>query len=358
MTNQPPTPSPQPPALNPQPGLSIWNRLLSIDRRILFLFIGLVVVVPLFAPFIIRPLPTEPVESLFRTIDSIPQDKALVLSVDYTPDIEPELHPMTIALLRHAFARRIKVGVLCLQIQGIGLADTAIRQVTGEFNARARDWSDSLRYGRDYVFWGYQTPVLMVLTGMGEDISKVFLVDAYKNRTDTLPIMQEIRNYNSIGFVVSIAGSSLPMSWIIYAQTVFGVKIGTGITAVSAADFYPYYSKTRQFSGILAGMKGAAEYEEIVELRYPQTRVGIPALGASVMTHEGKGRFTARDLAAGTGTVSLATGEIRVPLAEIEYPLRRLATERMSSQTTAHVGIMLLIVIGNVAFFVTRRRKS
>lgn len=130
---------------------------------------------------------------------------------------------------------------------------------------------------------------------MGEDIRKVFPTDAYKNRTDTLPISQVIRNYRNVGIVVSLASTEVPLWWITYAQTVFGVKVGTGVTAVSAADFYPYYSKTRQFSGILAGMKGGAEYEEMVVEKYPAT-------GASV---------------------------------------RRIATERMASQTTAHLAIML-----------------
>jgi len=285
--------------------------MLRIPRQVVYLFIALAVIVPLFAPFAIRPTPSEPVVCLYNVIDSMPRERALVISVDYSPDIEPELHPMTIVLLRHAFARRLRVGVLCLQIPGIGLADMAINQVVEEFNSRARTPQDSLRYGVDYIFWGFQTPLLTVLTGMGEDITKVFPVDANRTRTDSLPISREIRNYNNIGMVVSIAGSSLPLSWITYAQTVFGVKIGTGITAVSAADFYPYYSKTRQFSGLLAGMKGAAEYEQLVADGYPRSTAG----------------------------------------------LRRLATERMASQTTAHAAIMLLIIIGNVAFFATRKRK-
>jgi hypothetical protein len=302
---------PDQPAVTPQARLTFWEAMLRIPRQVVYLFIALAVIVPLFVPFLIRPQPMEPVVSLYNVIDSMPRGRALVISVDYTPDIEPELHPMTIALLRHAFARRLKVGVLCLQIPGIGLADMAINQVVEEFNSRAKTPEDSLRYGVDYVFWGFQTPPLMVLTGMGEDITKVFPVDAHRTRTDSLPISREIRNYNNIGMVVSIAGSNLPLSWVTYAQTVFGVKIGTGITAVSAADFYPYYSKTRQFSGLLAGMKGAAEYEQLVADGYPQSMAG----------------------------------------------LRRVATERMASQTTAHIAIMLLIIIGNVAFFATRKRK-
>jgi hypothetical protein len=297
---------------NPQPGrLNLWDRLLRLPRQVIYVFIVLTVGIPLFLPFSIRTIPTQAVRDLYNVVDSMPMGKALIISADYTPDTEAELHPMTIAFLRHAFARRLKVGVCCLQLQGIGLADNALRQVVDEFNSRARTPDDSLRYGRDYVFYGFQTPILMVITGMGEDITKVFPADGYRNRTDTLPISEELRSYSDVGIVISIAASSIPQYWVTYGQTAFGIKVGTGITAVSAADFTPYYA-TRQFSGMLAGMKGAAEYEGMIAAHHPVAVEGV----------------------------------------------RQQATERMASQTTAHIGIMLLILIGNISFFATRRRKS
>lgn len=335
-----------------------WARLSRIDRRFVFLFLGIAVTVPFFLPFRTRLVPMPPVESLFNTIESLPHDKAVIISCDYAPDTEAELHPMTIALLRHALARRLPVGVLTLDIRGLGLADGAVRQVVNEFNARARTPAESLRYGIDYVVWGFQTPILMVMTGMGENISKVFPVDAYRNRTDSLPIMEELRNYNNTGIVISIAGSQIPVSWIVYAQTAFGVRIGAGITAVSAADMYPYYSKTRQFSGILAGMKGAAEYEELVARRYPATATTYPLTGQEVKTVRGTGILKQIDWGNGVATVSVSGDEQTLPVWQLEYPVRRMATESMAPQTTAHLAMMLLVIVGNIAFFVLRRRKQ
>ncbi len=295
----------------PVPKQDFWERLLKINRQFIYLVVAVAVALPLFIRFTVKPGPMPPVIDLFNTIDTMPRNKALVLSVDYDPGSEAELQPMTIALLRHAFARHTKVGVVTLTLTAMGLADTAIRQVVGEFNSRARTPEESLRYGRDYIFWGYQPVPLMVIAGLGEDARKVFPTDAYKNRTDTLPISDAIRNYRDVGIVVSLASTEVPLWWVTYGQTVYGVKVGTGITAVMAADYYPYYSKTRQFSGILAGMKGASEYEQLTMEKYPATAAG----------------------------------------------LRRIATERMSSQTTAHLAIMLLIIVGNIAFFKTRKKK-
>jgi hypothetical protein len=303
----PPTPTPV-----HAPRQDFWERLLKINRRFIYLVVAVAVALPLFIRFTVKPGPMPPVIDLFNTIDTMPRNKALVLSVDYDPGSEAELQPMTIALLRHAFAHHAKVGVVTLYLTGMGLADTAIRQVVGEFNSRAKTPQDSLRYGVDYVFWGFQPVPLMVIAGMGEDVRKVFPTDVYNNRTDTLPISDAIRNYRDVGIVVSLSSSEYPLYWVTYGQTVFGVKVGAGITAVMAADWYPYYSKTRQFSGILAGMKGASEYEQLTMEKYPATVAG----------------------------------------------LRRVATERMSSQTTGHLAIMLLIIVGNIAFFATRKRRK
>lgn len=288
--------------------MKFWETLAKLDRRYIYFMLLLVVIVPLIFPFKLRPKPMPPVEKLYNFIDTIPEDKCLVVSVDYTPDTEPELHPMAIALLRHAFARHKKVGVLTLQIMGLGLAQDAIATVTNEFNNRAKTSTDSIIYGRDYVFWGWQTPVLVPILGMGENIAQVFPVDYYGNKTDTLPIMKKIKNYNDVAILVSISGSAIPFYYITYAQTSFGVRIGAGSTAVQAADFYPFLN-SGQVTGMMSGMKGGAEYEELVESR---------------LNIEG----------------------------------RRKATDAMSSQTAAHIWIMITIVLGNIGYFALRRRKK
>jgi hypothetical protein len=293
--------------------VSLWQRILSIDRRWIYLVLAVVVIVPLLIPFEIRPKATPPVERLFNFIDTMPEDKALVVSVDFTPDTQAELLPMVVALLRHAFATGHKVGLLTVEVYGLGLGRDALAQVAAEFNARASTHQDSIVYGEDYAFWGWTTPLVTIMLGMGERITNVFPIDYFGNRTDSLPVMNGLRNYDDVGILVTCAASAIPKLWLNYAQVQFGVPLGCGITAVSAADFYPYLN-SGQFTGMLAGMKGAAEYEELLEAK---------------MVRSGK-----------------------------DWSLRRRGTEAMSSQTTAHLAIMCFIVLGNVAFFASRRRKQ
>lgn len=287
--------------------MKIIEKLTKIDRRIIYLILAVVVILPLVFPTPEKVRAMAPVKKLYQAIDNIPEHKALMLDISYAPQIKPEVEPMTIAILRHAFKKRIKVVALSLYVEMLGLAQKALIQVTEEFNSIAQTNADSIIYGRDYVFLGWQPPPIIPMLGMGESITDVYLVDYYGNQTDTLKLMQHIKNYNDIGILVALSGSAIPKYWVAYAQSRFGVAVGVGCTAVSGADFYPYY-QTGQFSGLMVGMKGAAEYEELVEKH-------------------------------------------------LNIKEKRVASESMQSLTYAHLVIMLFIIIGNIGFFIQRRRK-
>ncbi len=288
--------------------MKFTERLTAIDRRIIYLVLAIVVVLPLIfrSPGKVRVMP--PVEKLYNAVDAIPKDKALIIDFGYAPQDMPELEPMGFALLRHAFKKRIKVLALCLYVQPLGLAQKALIQVTEEFNSVAQSNTDSIIYGRDYVFLGWQPPPLIPMLGMGISITNVYTADYYGNKTDTLALMRDVKNYNDVALLVSLSAGSIPRSWIAYAQNRFGVAVAAGVTAVSAADFYQYY-QTGQFTGLMAGMKGAAEYEELVE-----TRLNIKE--------------------------------------------SRKASEALPSLTYGHLVMIAFIIVGNFGYFMQRRRRK
>ena len=52
--------------------------------------------------------------------------------------------------------------------------------------------------------------------------------------------------------------------WLIYGAQKHRIPMGIGATAVMAPDIYPYYG-AKQITGLLGGIKGAWEYEALVE---------------------------------------------------------------------------------------------
>jgi hypothetical protein len=280
---------------------------MQIDRRIIYLFMAVVIAIPLLIPMTLPMVIQKPTQRFFDTIEEIdPNRHVLMISTDYVPQTEAENQPMTVALLRHAFERRLRVLIISLYVESTGLAADAMWKTMEEFNARATTGADSILYGRDVVFLGWQPPPIIPILSMGESISGIYPVDYINGEvTDSLAVMEGVKNYNDVGIVCSVSGGSAPLWFVQFAQPKFGVKVGAGVTAVSAPDFYPYF-ETGQFSGMMGGMKGAAEYEALVERKYQSGG-------------------------------------------------RQRATEGMGAQSAAHLLIIAFVVLGNVAYFASRK---
>jgi hypothetical protein len=289
--------------------LNFWERLLNIDRRIIFLVMAVVIFIPIKFPFGLRVKPYKPSRQLFDYMEEVvPEGNNVILvSGDQDPQTEPELQPMNVAIVRHAFHRRIRVLALSLYPISLGLTEFALTQVAGEFNSRATCREDSIIYGRDYVLLGWKPPPAIPLIGMARSIRGVYKYDNYGNEVDSLEVMKGVDNYSQLDLVFAISGGTTPIWYLVYGQSVSGVPVAAGVTSVSVADYY-IYLQSGQFCGLLEGMKGAAEYERMVEERYGDTS-------------------------------------------------RQKATEGMSSQTTSHLAIMFFVILANVGYFASRRKR-
>ncbi|GEM_PF-459250 len=243
--------------------MKFWEKLGNIDRRVIYVIMAIVVIVPLILtvklPSKVRAMPrTKSIFNHVEQIDPTAKRKALILSIDFDPQSEPELKPQFEAVVRHAFAKDIPVLVLALNIQGTDIGREVLERLAAEHNQV---------YGEDYVLLGWKPSVIAVILGMGNFINQVFPEDYYGTPLDSLPVMKEVINYDDAGMVMNFTASSFYSSWVIYAHTPFNVPTATGVTSVSVADIYPYLG-SKQLLGMLAGMKAAGEYERLVKDRY------------------------------------------------------------------------------------------
>lgn len=279
--------------------MGFWQRFLHLDRKWIFIGIGVVVIIPILYPLRLPIKPTEPSIDLFNYIDALgPESDAVWLVIGFDPGTMPELMPMAKQVLRHCLSRGIPVVLHGgLWPAYIGMAKMAMDDIAAEFPDKIS--------GEDYVFLGYVPGVTAVILSIGIDIESTFGADYYGVPIDSLPMMKEIKNYSDISIVVDISGTRSPEYWLMYGQERYGVDVGVGCTAVSAPAYYAFL-QSGQMVGLFGGLKGAAEYEELM------ARKGYP------------------------------TG-------------RRPATIGMDSQSFGHLLIVLLVIFGNIGYFIVRR---
>ena len=241
---------------------NIWQKLLDLDRRWIYVVIGLAVFLPMLLAVDLPVKVTSEVQSVFDKIESLPEGTVIMVPMEYSPDTMAELQPMAKAVLRHCFSRGLKIISTGLQIQGVLLIEQDLRTTANEFGKV---------YGEDYVFLGYKPYPDIVILNMGENFRKPFPKDYYNNDLDDLPMMAGLSNYSNVACIVNINATSGVDSWINYANGRYGAELALGVTAVIATDYYAFL-QSGQIFGLMGGLKGAAEYETLIGRKGIATR--------------------------------------------------------------------------------------
>ncbi|MEP7029040.1 MAG: hypothetical protein ABI960_10630 [Candidatus Eisenbacteria bacterium] len=244
MTTRPHDPS--------KPRLS--ERIVSLDRRWIFLTVWLVVLVPLLFPVHLPLAVSGPVRRYHDAIEAIPDGSIVVMPFDYDPAFTAEVHPMAVATLRRLLEKRVGVIAVTMQPAGPPMADRAFAEVGPPLGKK---------YGVDFVNLGYKSGNEVVVIAMGNSIRNTFPTDTQGTPLARLPLMNRIDRLGDAKLLVEIAATVAANIWVQQAQGRFHLPMVAGITGVLAPEFFPYL-QAGQVSGMLGGMAGAAEYETLV----------------------------------------------------------------------------------------------
>ena len=272
-------------------------QLAKVDRRWIFLIIGLVVIIPLLYPLALPIRAGKDSKQVYDFVESLEPNSKILLSCEYGPSTKPEIHPMVTSLLHHLFSlnKGHKVYVVCLWPDGQFMAEEALEEVAvGKYG---------LTYGEDFVLLGFRPGAEAVVKGIVSDLRKLYTIDAKGTKLNDIPMMEGVSRFEDFDFLFSgSAGYPGTTEWVLFASDPTGVPMSTGTTSIQVNEMMPYVLGG-QINGILAGMPGAAEYEALIE------EPGI-------------------------------------------------ATSGMDAQSVAHFVIVLFIFFGNLGYYIERKRSQ
>ena len=161
-------------------------------------------------------------------------------------------------------------------------------------------------YGKDYVFLGYKDGRELVIKNIGQNIPQQFPKDYKGTPIEEVPVMQGLKQAKDFPLTVAIsAGFPGLNEYVLQIQGQYNLRMIGACTAVSGPDYIPFL-KSGQLLGLSMGIPGSAQYERLVA-KSPNVKKFQP-LGAQ-----------------GLNVLSMS-----------------------------HLFIILLIVMGNLAYFLTR----
>lgn len=275
--------------------MAFFEKLMAMDRRWIFLLTWIFVLVPLTNPLGLPVVIGRDSTRWKQYIDDLPDGSVVLVSMDFGVSAMPELYPMTVATMHQLWQRDFKIVVVAFWNQGPLVFDTLL----GEINPAE---SYGVVYGTDWVELGWIPGGETGMAALGNDIWAACPRDyLQKNDVSSFPIMQNIKKATDIDLIISIeSGTPGLTEWLRQWNDPYGVKIIVGCTAVSVSGMIPFRD-SGQLSALMPGLSACAEYEKLVG------RAGLAIAGVDAIS-------------------------------------------------MTHLLLVLLVIVGNVAFFATRGR--
>ena len=230
--------------------------LKQLDRRWIFLLMLIGVTIPLLIPFGLKIEVSRNVQMVYDLVESAEAGDRILLSFDYDPASKPEIQPAAEAIIRHAIEKDLRIVCLALWPMGVSLADEIYQKL-----------DDMLDYGVNFINLGYTAGGMVAIQAMGRNFLDVFPVDANGDNVNQFQIMSDVRNFNDFSFVASFSSGVPGMrEWIMVAGDSYSLPVTGSTTAVSTPGFLPYINDQNQLTGLIGGLKAAAEYEMLIDV--------------------------------------------------------------------------------------------
>lgn len=261
------------------------NFLQNLDRRWIFLLMLFAVAIPLITGITFPEKPSKEVMTVFHAVDDLPDGSNVVLALDYDPASAGELQPMASAFTRHCAIKKHNILFMTLWPQGVPMIQHSVDILEEEYPETYKG-----KYGVKYVNLGFRTGNEGVIKLVVEDLKKSYSTDIKSNSLDQIPLTKNLKNIQQVDLLANVsAGYPGSKEWVLYGSAPFDIPTVVGCTGVQAPTMLPYIPK--QLIGMIAAIKGAAEYEKAIIDAYPEleknpkAKQGLIRMGPQLVAH-------------------------------------------------------------------------
>jgi hypothetical protein len=276
--------------------MDIWERLGTLDRRVYYVILILVVALPIMKPWGLPIKVGQEAEDFFSTVGKVPEGGTVLLVINYRTDCIVEMNPQVVCIFKHLLEKNAKIIMISGVDEGAMVSQIAAVRVAEEMGAE---------YGVDWINLGYKPGGDVFMKKMVDDFWEASAYsDMNGDSLEKFPIMQGFNSLSQADLVLNmVAVVPSPGERLLQMAIIpTGVPYAVGTTALQTTSERVFYS-SGQYQGILAGLRGAAEYEFLL---------GQP-------------------------------GE---------------AITGMDSQSAAHILVIVLITLGNLGYFLGEKKRE
>lgn len=255
-----------------------------------------VIALALIKPIGLAIIPSNATIAAYDLIEALPSGSIVWLGMEFSSGGITELMPAAKSIIRQGFRKDLRFVAAGMWAQAGDMGDMAFSLVKAEFPDK--------QYGVDYVNIGYKPGNEVLLQKYLTNIIETAQgKDFYSNDLNQYPLLQEFTSLKQAAMcVIFCTGTPGETAYIAHVTGPNNIPLIESCISVSVPGIMPYL-QAGQVKALIAGMKGAAEYEVLVEVPGP-------------------------------------------------------ATAGMDAQSFSHALIIVFMVLGNIGYYATRNKKA
>ncbi len=241
-------------------------KLHGLDRRWLYLAAAVVLIAGLSLRIgLPRGTVSRGTRGLYEAIESCPPDKVVLLDSSWDMGSQAENWAVFECVVRHLCRKRVRFVVTSVGVTPF--APEFARKVAGPIAEKA-----GYVYGRDWVNSGYKPSgahLGLVIDQLCRDFRSLYTSDSAGTPARNLPLMEELRGRSDAPtagklHLIYCVTYSPPEEWISFAHGQHKVPVAFGCMSIMSPGYAPYLD-SGQLCGMVAGNRGAAEYEALLD---------------------------------------------------------------------------------------------
>lgn len=254
--------------------MSIIKKIRDLDTRIIYGLAWIFVLFPLLSPLGL-PIPISSDARAWNDYvnNEVKDGDTVIFSLMYGTSGMPELFPMSVSTMKHILDKDVNIVVVSFWIEGPLVFNALLGQVDPADYGKV--------YGEDWIRLGYIPGQETAMGSLATSFQNVVANDYVEgNPLDSFPIMADIKSAEDIDLIISFeTGTPGTSEWLRQWNTPYGVPMITGCIGVSVPGMIPYMN-SGQLSALMPGLTVSAEYE--VLLNKPGLAVaGVDAVSTS-----------------------------------------------------------------------------
>jgi hypothetical protein len=249
----------------------MWRLLARLDRihrKVIYVILLVAAAIPFFFDIRLPLYIWDDTRTIHELTDTCPKDKVVVICSNWDPGSQSENWPQYESVVSHCMMKGIKLVVFSLDSNVIApqMAETINEKQAALYGRH---------YGVDWVNLGFTRGAPLMMGTIGRNIKSAYPTDYKGSATNDygkLPIMKNVNSCKDFRIIYLIEYQATN-DWMVWLDPTGSTPIVYASAGIVSGNWYPYI-QSGQIKGMMAGIRGAAEYEQLTDEKYGERYKG------------------------------------------------------------------------------------